>query len=351
MNLRRSFLVFCVLLLALVGLLCWRFYTKRNSSAQILTRSSALVSNVLTQVASVTNSDRAITGKEDTPLTMPPMSEEDKVRLVAEGKNVPIAFWGKVIDQHGAPLAGVRVTARTRSWGLFPLLNPEASFARREASTSADGTFEISGSKGDVLTIETLHKEGYEAEPGASRSLGYNTSTNFTPNPEKPVEFRMWSLDQAKQSLISGHKFVTIVADGRSYTVDLVKGTIELGDQTNGDLRLWVKRDPEAAWGKRFDWSFELAAIDGGIAEEPDRYSSMFIAPLAGYTNSYQMALYSSNRNWSTAVGSKKFYIKTRAGQIYGRIDVEVHGLYLKDQQGRLRIKYTVNPSGSNILR
>jgi hypothetical protein len=272
----------------------------------------------------------------------------DLLRTV-DGRNVPIRFWGRVVDQDGAPLRGVKVKARIRIWPIPGI--GEGTFTKRQVTSRADGVFEIRRVSGDVLSIETLEKEGYEAELKAPRNVLYNGSTNFVPNPNSPVEFRMWRAGQVKQQLVAGDKLFTIVPDGRLYTIDLLKGTSEEGELPVGDLRLWVRREAGAMFGTQFEWSFALTAMDGGLVEEPDIYSPMTLAPTDGYGGSYERVLRPSPRGWSYGVGSRRFYTRTRGGQLNGWIDVEIYGFYLKDKQGRLRIRYTVNPSGSNILR
>ncbi len=277
------------------------------------------------------------------------MTREQKLELAPNYMNVPISFYGRVVDQDNNPLSGVRVVVSVRQW-FHPAASVglDSSFPKTELTTDAGGYFQFANGSGDDLRIEALTKEGYEAEAKALRGFGYNTSERFNPDPNQPVVFRMWKAG-TKQPLITGDKFLPIVPDGRTYTLDLLKGTLEEGEN-EGDLRLTIKRSPDAAWGKKYEWSFELAGINGGLKEEADAYESMYLAPSEDYAKKVTMAFHPGEEGWTYGI-SKRFYVKTRNGKLYGRMDVEVQAFYLKDKQGRFGIKYAINPAGERLLR
>jgi hypothetical protein len=195
-----------------------------------------------------------------------------------------------------------------------------------------------------------LEKEGYEPEPKTLRGFGYTTSDRFTPDPNSPVVLRMWKTDR-KAQLVSGSKRCSVVPDGRVYTLDLMRGTLAESPTGEGDLRITIKRDADAAWGKHYDWSLEIQPVNGGLAEEVDAQSAMFQAPQQGYTNAYTLETPATAQEWSYATGKKRFYLKTRGGQNFARVEIEAFAFYLQDKQARLNISYAVNPSGERLLR
>src|SRR5439155_5784866 len=101
-----------------------------------------------------------------------------------------------------------KITAETRTWrsiaSAFGSSHP--SFT---AMSDATGRFEIDGGRGDVLTIKSIEKEGYEPEPLALRSYGYNISTNVIVSSNAPLVFRMWKKD-SHQELVGYDKFFGI---------------------------------------------------------------------------------------------------------------------------------------------
>ena len=184
------------------------------------------------------------------------VSRAEKLRGAVETLNVPVAFWGKVVDQDNAPLAGARVRASIRSWHVVASPMGDATFDAKEVISGSDGQFMIDGGQGDSLTIEALEKEGYEPEPKTLRGFGYTTSDKFTPDPSSPVVLRMWKADR-KAHLVSGSKRCSMVPDGRVYTLDLMRGTLTESPTGEGDLRVAIKREADAAWGKHYDWSLK----------------------------------------------------------------------------------------------
>jgi hypothetical protein len=282
--------------------------------------------------------------------TVPPqLSRTNQAFTGSNGKNVPINFWGRVVDQDEEPLSGVKVKATIRSWHGFGPLFPEGHFAAEQSVTDKDGRFEIRGGRGDVLTIKELAKSGYESEGIALRSFGYNISTNINPDPNRPVVLRMWRKGM-QQPVITGDKSFSITPDARVYTLDLTKGTSTESSTLDGDLRIWIKRLGSPGFGQRYHWSFGIEAIDGGVLEEVDPYSSMFLAPEAGYSKSLESGRLASERNWGHTA-DKKIYLKSKGGRSYGRIEINIYAQYGNETGARIFVRYVINPTGSRILR
>ena len=207
--------------------------------------------------------------------------------------------------------------------------------------TDATGRFEIQGITGRAVELESIKKNGYEAEP-VKRAWKSSEGTF-----ENPVIFRMWSTNIHEQ-LITGEKRFSIMPDGRTYVIDLTKGTInESGD---GDLRVWVKRPDPIVFGQRYDWSCELDAANGGLLQETDSFSSMFSAPSEGYVPSFQFEQ-KVGSGWGDSTGSKRFYLMLKNGQEYGRMTIELYAYYNDHISGLIEIKYAVNPNGLHILK
>src|SRR5436190_17829409 len=151
-------------------------------------------------------------GDAEKPIDTPALKRGSDLRMAAEAKNVPIRFWGKIVDQNNSPLTGVTVRATVRHWQGGPGIGLNASFPEKMALSDQDGRFEINGGNGDLLTIRGLEKVGYELDKGALRSFGYNISENIQPDRANPIILRMWKAG-AKQALIKGDKAFEIVPD------------------------------------------------------------------------------------------------------------------------------------------
>jgi hypothetical protein len=157
----------------------------------------------------------------------------------------------------------------------------------------------------------------------------------------------MWSTNIHEQ-LITGEKKFHIVPDGRAYFINLTDGTIS--ESGEGDLKVWVKRPDQIAYGKRYDWSCEMDAINGGFLQETDANSSMYSAPADGYVSLFQFEQ-KIGSGWGDSTGTQRFYVTLKNGQEYGRISIELYAYYNNQIPGMIRLSYVINPSGSNILR
>jgi hypothetical protein len=282
-------------------------------------------------------------------------ARELRMKQAVEGKNVPVSFYGMVVDQDNKPLSGVRVALGLRhnvyaipnspesknyetlsQEDLQKMLNPTT-----ELATGDNGRFQWTDSNitGDVLGVGSIIKEGYEAEPGQrSFSVG---SGNF----DAPAVFKMWSTNIHEQ-LITGEKQFQIVPDGRPYFIDLIKGTI--AESGEGDLKVWIKYTNQVIRGQTHDWSSEIDVINGGLLEEP-LGSPMYLAPADGFAPSFQLQQQIKGGQ-SGETGSRQFYVVLKNGQEYGRITIDLYAPYNDQIPGLVRLAYAINPSGSRNL-
>ena len=270
--------------------------------------------------------------------TAPPTPEQraETLRQALEQKNVPIDFYGRVIDQDSNSVSGASVKVYIRHWKLTDDAVSEP--IRTDKITDADGRFEIHGVTGDAVDIEAMQKPGYELSPKFSHSAGPASGSA-----DNPVVYQMWKTGE-KAQLVSGNKFWGIVPDGRPYTIDLLLGTKSESGTASGDLRVAVSRPPNVSRKDLYDWSFKITPIDGGILETTDEF--MYQAPDNGYAPEYEFQLKASDTNWTHRV-KKDFYVRSRGR--YGRINVEVIARY--QNEGVFSVGYAVNPAGSRNLQ
>src|SRR5436190_13831908 len=76
--------------------------------------------------------------------------------------NVPVSFYGKVVDQDSNSLSGVKISASVRHWFQPDILAFAygAKFIRITEETDQHGRFKFSGVSGDTLGIEGVYKDG-----------------------------------------------------------------------------------------------------------------------------------------------------------------------------------------------
>lgn len=265
------------------------------------------------------------------------LPREAQMRATVERMNVPVNFYGRVVDQDGNSLAGVRIDVRVRHWDLTSL----GASIPLKTETDSDGRFHVQGVTGDALRIELVAKAGYELEPYAQRSFGAVGGSQ-----SEPVVFKLWS-SNTREQLVTGKRSFRIIPDGRAYGIDLTKGTI--AESEEGDLRVRIKYPQATVRGQTYDWLSEIT-VTGGLSQEVDAHSSMYSAPVSGYTNTFRYDQQIKGGQYGST-GKQRFYFRLNNGPKYGRIEIELYAPYNDQIPGLIRLDFVLNPSGSRILR
>jgi len=339
----------------LVALILWHGSREKESTphslAQMPNTNVSSTQNVVAPRAEMqqkdTNTGASTTAGTPESSQTNSVAAEERLRSFVENKNVPINFWGAVVDQDGNPLEGVKISGKIRTWYLTKTLNFDSRFPEVSALSGSGGKFQIRDASGDMITMKSMEKEGYEPEPAALRGFGYNTSERFSSDPNNPIVFKMWKTNIHEQLIVGDERF-HVIPDGRAYVIDLAKGTI--AESAGGDLKIWVKRPDSVVFGQRYGWSCEVDVINGGLFQEMDARSPMFLAPADGYTPSFHFEQ-KVGSGWSDTIGPLRFYFMLQNGQEYGRISIELYAYYNDRVPGLIDLKYAINPSGSHVLR
>jgi hypothetical protein len=337
-NYKHILLILVCLILAVSFL--WHHRNPQASSGEPLSQNHTKIQSAVTNISTAQSASNVV--KQTASIVPSPTNRVEMLKRALESKNVPIDFYGRVVDQDSNSLSDVKIKVSVRHWQMTASdLSRTIPIERR---TDVNGRFKIDGATGDAFDIEYVQKAGYEIEP-TKNSFG-SSAGSF----ENPVVFKMWRSD-IKEPLVAGAKFFKLVSDGQNYIIDFIKGEIFLESRgAEGDLSVWInKTEPKV--GQKYDWSFSIQADSGGLYEESNPYSAMYLAPDGNYTNTFNGSFFASDQHWGNAIAGKRFYINTRNGKMYGRIEIEVYPSYGNTGEGRFWIKYAVNPTGSRILR
>lgn len=257
----------------------------------------------------------------------------------------PIEFYGKAVDQYGDPVADAEVIGN-----VLVFNGKKEGVEQVRTKTDATGCFQVIGYSGESLEIGVRKVPGfYNGRVDGEMTQGFLARYSIMykevhhPDLNKPVIFKMWRL-QGPEPMIEGKDFYGIVPDGRQYTIDLIN-TKKIEGGSKGDFIVQILRPGILGTQSKHDWSFEIKAIDGGLIETEDPFP--YLAPEAGYQLTCLYSMSTSDPNWSDRV-KKQFYMKSRGGKVYARVQVEILENYQKESA--LRIYYLANPSGSRNL-
>jgi len=268
-------------------------------------------------------------------------------------QNVPIEFYGKVVDQDANPISGAHIQGEALHIKVIFLApgGAQDEIIPINQESDSNGRFEVQGMTGRGLVIESVQKDGYEPEPWQHSSGALGGSF------DNPIIFKMWSTNIHEQ-LITGDKSFEVVPDDRSYFINLTDDTIS--ESAGGDLKVWIQYTNQVVQGQLYDWSAGIEAINGGLLEVPqgainsgfwpDPPFAMYSAPTDGYIPSFSLKKQIEGGQ-SGEIGNRYFYLLLNNGKEYGRMSINLFAPYGHLHPGLIRLSYAINPSGSHILR
>jgi hypothetical protein len=242
------------------------------------------------------------------------------IRRVIEAANVPINFWGKVTDQDGVPLEGVKIAYTGLSlWGNDVGVAWTPKERKGQAVTDATGSFAITGFKSNSLGLDSFSKPGYvyRGRPNLSYDFGGNMPEwRFVPQRDKPVCFAMVN-ERILEPLIQLKGSLRVSGDGAIGRWNLWSGESD----DDGELVVSLRRVPAVLKFPEFPsiWSAELQIVGGEIIQAA--WDEEFHrAPESGYS---AIVPYSKEPEKQGIIGCA-YYLRTRNGN-YGRIKVELY--------------------------
>lgn len=339
-----------LLVLVFIGLVFWWLWPRE--ATQSVDGRPVSKSSVTPRARAPESRDKdGITTENAASIPGPGTDEQKRARMlelrqIMNQANQPVQFWGKVVDQDSAPLPSVKVRVSIKHTVETVPGSTRDVFNHIDLVTDSQGLFSITGRKGALLGIEELKKEGYEAPYTGNRAYWYAppiVTMQFTPDAARPEVFRMWKKSGAEK-LVVGDKFYGIVPDGRSYAIDLFDEKKIEGSNV-GDFKISIRRPVQISPGSKYDWNCTIEGIGGGVIETRDEF--MYRAPESGYQPRYEVAVSSSNPQWSDRA-TRRLYLKSNDGKAYARLEVEIFANY--QDKAVFSVKYHANPHGSRNL-
>jgi len=254
-------------------------------------------------------------------------------RVLAEWQ-VPIEFYGKVVDEKSNEVAGAKITFQ---W----VETPTQDGTRTSATESdAEGLFSLHDKRGPSLIV-WVSKEGYYASHHGQWGFSYALGQDIhSPDPQNPVIFNLRKKGQGVYLITSENGVrlkvdVRVPRDNSPVRVDL----LQKQPSAAGQLEISQNKPP---WREATEWSFRMSILDGGFVADEDEFQ--FEAPRTNYVPTVEYHFTRSETNWMTHV-TKRFYITFGQPRKYGwlRIESDI-------AQETIFLTYAINPSGSRNL-
>jgi hypothetical protein len=265
---------------------------------------------------------------------------EQNARDPAFEWKMPIAFYGKVVDQDNNPVEGVKI--------VFQWTDISASgTSERTVYSNDEGSFELTGVQGKRLGLTQIYKDGYHLVTTDMRHsfeyAAFFEENYHQPDAKRPVLFRLRKKGNIDQELTARRALMGIKTTGEPHYIDLQ--TTRKTAAGKGDIAISIRRTAPADV-KQYDWSASIEGVNGAaLLESTDEF--MFEAPEAGYKPSYSYKFAESDPAWKNQM-SRKYFVQARDGKLYGRLEISFIPKYR--DTGAADIKFFVNPTGSRNL-
>lgn len=271
-----------------------------------------------------------------------------KMLRMAADRNIPVKMYGRVVDQHGRPVAGAKVQMVISGGGTYA-----PGTGRTYFMTDTDGRFEVSG-KGQGLSILNVEHPQLSAvyfkrltsgmkDKGvsfdAAGMYGKQASWRTYNTPEKPYVIPVWRVEKFEK-VTTKHGGYAPEPNGQAYQYAGIIASCSRDP-----------REPDIHWKKqKGSWSISFRPINGGIQETNDFYLNE--APVDGYQPELTVLMERGITDYKVAIYKPKsyyYYYTSKGKKIYGSLEATFEP-YLYKSECRVTTKVKYNPSGSRSL-
>lgn len=266
------------------------------------------------------------------------LSEPDKVNIgkILEAFGAPIEFYGKVIDDRGAPVDGATI--------YYSVADQYFGDSSKYTGTSdSDGSFTISGVKGAGVYVEVSKEGYYRVTEKSYASFGYGVpSGRQPPSKDNPAIFVLRKKGIAEPLVYVSSRQYKVPRDGTPFEIDLRTGRQAGAGAGDVKVERWVSDQNKDAAG-RFDWKCRISVPGGGLIEKTELFD--FDAPENGYTEAVEIDMPKTlGSNWQRTK-RVEYFLKLRDGP-FARVVLTMHA----GHNNFLVMESFVNPSGSRHM-
>jgi len=230
------------------------------------------------------------------------------IELIRLG-NVPIKFFGMVVDQDETPLADARVCWRIGKPGYFS--GPPD--IKGTAVTNASGVFSLAGETGRTMDIEKITKDGYRQAESTYMGYGFSGVTHpHIPDSKHPVLFLMVKDELPKVKYVKER--------GIPLTWNNELARIPLGLE-NLELLVSATRVRKPQEMVRFAWNVEISMNHAELLEI--KSSEAPLAPKGGYQKMLRFGCAANDKFWEGYLDKHLVY-KTSSG-LFGQVNFKLY--------------------------
>ncbi|HEY4285052.1 MAG TPA: carboxypeptidase-like regulatory domain-containing protein [Chthoniobacterales bacterium] len=259
---------------------------------------------------------------------------------IQQAANTPIDFFGKVVDEQGAPVEGATVHYIVGS------LSFNGTGVEEARPSDANGNFTITGRRGPDLSVRVEHPDFYKTVQSEQRfqyaSILRSREVDATPLPSSssPAIFLLRKKGIA-EGLVHSRVELRLPMSGESVSVSLSTGRIgNTSDAIRLSLQSKAKTLPLNEFHP-FDWNLAIQAPNGGLTSRADTLD--FTAPANGYEPEIRvdMPAVLGQPQWKSR-SDRQYFVQLPSGR-YGRFRLNIAA-----DSGACLIESYLNPTAGS---
>jgi hypothetical protein len=267
-----------------------------------------------------------------------------KMVSMARARNLPIEMYGKVVDQHGQPVAGAEVYMIVAGGGTFA---PGSGPVRLTSDAAGMFRLEAKGQQIEILSVKksNLTQTFFERISGKRNSVlldavgrfGEQYSWRSYTTPDKPFVINVWRVEKFEK-VKSESGAISPSPNGEPVEFAGVKVICER-----------EPKEPNVHWRhQKGSWSITFRPIDGGIQETDDLYLNE--APEIGYQPELTVAMKRGDPDYKVNIQpARRYYYTAYNGKWYGSFSATFDP-YMEDDVCSIQVAFKYNSNGSRNL-
>lgn len=314
--------IFWAISLALIVLLLWAFYRSKPAREA-------------SQAGDETKSSDTVT-----PSLFPPTDDRSaRIETAIIDSNVPMDFFGQVVDSEEDPVEGAQVKLRVQRHVFTAPNSFSAASGDFLIYSDKNGLFSLRQERGHMLEVVDIEKTGYRL--AAKQQTSFNVSrTDYSASYSSAKPFRYLLVEEGSASTLFYVKH-SLFSDWSGAPIKL---DLRLGVGGEGDMEIIPTRGEMK--GRRCDWSLVVRMLDGGIVECEGHAGS--IAPTEGYSTYWETGFDLGDKGYQSGITADAF-VKTSEG-LYSRVAIAVYADVVAQNVPSIILRVLLNEEGGRVL-
>ncbi len=255
-------------------------------------------------------------------------------------------FYGRVVDQYGKPVPGVKAKMRYVYYNAVVLATYEPHKAEEFHLTDEKGEISFGGKEGVSLTVTLEPLKGLRFGRNGYWSYSFQSDKRAEvplqpTSRDRPFIFNAYRLGEPAE-LIMGSMHELIETDRRVYSLGFDRKEIVYGDR--GDIQISVWQTRGSSESRSSSWGVELTGNGTLLQETNDPF--LFWAPDGGYAANWKYSWSGTDKDYSR---SKVFSFWIKRGENFGSLKIGCDAFFKGEMMIEPIYRLNIRPNDPNL--